>query len=273
MRLRSQFVSLDGSHPAPDPVPNTHLVSMRWTRLEADLIWKPDEPWDFELQVPYDIKVMRARYELPDGTPFDNPLGDLHHRDETLRGFGDLRILASRNAGEWRFSAGLSLPAGRIEPDPYELGDLGVRHQHILFGSGTFDPVLRVSWMHEFSPVVSADVAAAAHLPMYENAHGYRAPRQVDVLLGPRFALGGSVTFSAKYALMYQSRATWDGDTDPNTGYVYQSLAVSLPFRLGNGWRLVPAYTRTLDLRILGSGDTFDLEWIVAVTLEIPLTD
>lgn len=67
-----------------------------------------------------------------------SPYGDIHHRAERFEGVGD---------GELGISfVGLTIPFGRTEPDPIERGRLGLKHEHIQFGSGTVGPKLSVQW-------------------------------------------------------------------------------------------------------------------------------
>src|SRR5258706_4887615 len=202
---------MDGSHPDSDPVPNTHIVKIDWLRTSLDGILPFGEGFEAELFAPYDVKRERVRYELPDGTPFDNPEGDLHHRNETLEGPGDLELIAHYRTGGWRFSAGWSIPTGKTEPNPYVLGDLGLKHEHIQFGSGTFDPLLRVAYLAELGPA-EFNVAIGTRLPFYDNPHGYQAARVLDVMAGPIVKVADGLSFTLSYTASYQTRAHWDGE-------------------------------------------------------------
>ena len=271
MRLRSQFATLDGSHPDPDPVPNTHIVSMDWSRIELDVMVPIGESSELEFQLPYDVKDIEAKYELPDGTEFDNPVGDLHHRTERLEGPADFKVYCNFTVGEWRLSGGLNLPVGETVENPYLLGDLGLNHQHVQFGTGTFDPLARLSRLVHVVEGVAANFSAGAQIPLMENRHGYQAPPVYDFAAGPRFALNGFLNASLSYSVLYQGRGYWDGDPDPNTGYVIQAIHLSLPIRIEPGIYLVPNVYRALHVKTRDEGDTFELEWIVGLSMEIPL--
>lgn len=270
IHLRTQFATLEGSHPDVDPAPNTHIVTLDWTRFEVAVKLPLSEWSEMELQIPYDIKDMEARYELPDGTPFDNPVGDLHHRTEKLEGVSDFKLYWNFAIDGWRLSAGLNLPVGRIEENPYLLGDAGIAHQHVQFGTGTCDPLLRVSKMMHVADGIDITFGAGAQVPLVENRHSYRGPALIDVAAGPRVAIADWLALSASYAVIYQGRAYWDGDPDPNTGYTIQGFQVSLPVRI-EGITITPNVYRALSVRTRDDGDTFELDWIVGLSIEVPL--
>jgi hypothetical protein len=274
-RIGVQWARLDGSHPDPSPVPNEHIVSLDWVRVLMAIGVPLGGPWDAGVELPYDIKRVRVRYELPDGTPFDNPLGDLHHRDETLEGVGDLTLLLNLRgrdlllAGDFGHAGlGFTLPTGRTEEDPYALAALGFRHQHIQFGTGTVDPVLRLDYAWQ-SGAFGADVSFSLRLPFYENAETYEGASQADLALGPRVAILPWLSASLHYTVGYQTRAFWDGVKDPNTGYAMHSLALTLPIRLSPQVAIMPTVVRVLSIDTRGSGDTFEMDWSVTVSVDV----
>lgn len=231
-------------------------------------------PWDVEAELPYDVKDVEVHYELPGGAEFDNPQGDLHHRTETLEGVGDLRLLLNWRgrpgvfAGDFlRLGAGFTLPFGRIEEDPYALGSQGVRHQHIQFGTGTVDVLFRADAL-----VTSGDVGFAASFglrsSLYENREEYRAPTELDASIGPSWRALDGLSLSLRYSALYQTRGTWDGKSDPNTGYLQQGLGVSAGIRLGKGLTLIPSLSRTISIDTRGDADTFEMDWLAGLTLE-----
>jgi len=73
---------------------------------------------------------------------------------------------------------GLSVPLGRTEEDPFALGDVGLRHQHIRLGTGTFDPLLLLEASTALRSV-SLDAFAQGQVSLYENTDGYRAPTRL----------------------------------------------------------------------------------------------
>jgi hypothetical protein len=270
VQLRTQFAALEGSHPDADPVPNTHIVTMDWTRVELDLKLPLSKVTEMELQIPYDTKDMVARYELPDGTEFDNPQGDLHHRTEKLEGFADFRLYWHFRFGDLRLSAGINLPVGDTVEDPFTLGDLGLNHQHVQFGTGTCDPLARIGYIARLSESFDVRFSGGAHVPLVENSHGFQAPPMFDFAAGPRFAVTDWLSFQASYSILYQGRGYWDGVADPNTGYTMQGVQASMPMAAWGAF-LVPHVYRAIDVTVRDEGDTFKLDWIVGVSLEFVL--
>src|SRR5262245_52415444 len=104
---------MDGSHPSDSPVPNEHVVTVEWWRTTLDVIGPLGKGFEGELLIPYDWKSVRARYRLPDGTFFNNPEGDAHHKTEVLQSIGDCELTAHYHWDDFRFTAGTSIPTGR----------------------------------------------------------------------------------------------------------------------------------------------------------------
>ena len=132
-----------------------------------------------ELQFPFRVVGTTIQYTTPDGQPYVPADPGVHHRDETLAGIGDPWLLGRWGARLGDFllvlRAGVSLPLGRTQPNPFLLGDVGIRHQHIQFGTGTFDPVAGFQLAR---PIGSVQLAAYAQgqASLYQNTHGFRAP-------------------------------------------------------------------------------------------------
>jgi len=131
-----------------------------------------------EVVVPVRHVVSRVRFLDAQRLPLERPEGDIHHRDETLFGIADpwLTVNAGVPVGTWTIAgrAGVTLPLGRTEPDPFALGDAGLPHQHIQFGTGTWDPILGAAAGRRFGEAAFT-LSAVTRLVFGENGHGYRA--------------------------------------------------------------------------------------------------
>jgi hypothetical protein len=206
------------------------------------------------LRLPYDVKAMRVAYTTLDGAPFTPPYGDIHHRSETLRGIGDPSLLLDVQRGPTIFTAGFSLPFGRIERDPIALGSRGLTHEHMQFGSGTVQPIVGVQWSGS-----RWSASAEGRLALYENREGFRAPHSLVWAVGPTLP-AGRVSIAAALNGQYQSRAYWSGAPDENSGFHNGGLRVQIavPWR---GAILAPFVNRELWSRSLDNEESFRGGW------------
>ncbi|ATB33734.1 hypothetical protein [Melittangium boletus] len=196
------------------------------------------ERFGLEAQVPLRITRTTVLFRRLDGTVFAPDYVNIHHRNETLMGIGDPWV---SGRGAWAPGgvaivgrAGVSLPLGRTEANPFALGQQGLTHQHIQFGTGTFNPVL------------SLDVAKSlgrfrlqgygqAQLFLYRNRHGYQA--------GNRFAAGTSVDTAVVRRLrvalgvdvLNEQPERWDGEVqqDGNVGRTDVLAGATVLYPLG----------------------------------------
>jgi hypothetical protein len=147
----------------------------------------------------------------------------VHHRDETLAGIADPWLLGrwGRRLGDFLLvlRAGVSLPLGRTVPNPFALGDLGLRHQHIQFGTGTFDPVVGFQLSRAIG---TAQLAAygQGQASLYENRHGFRGPARLFGGVQGTHRLFGTLTGGLGVDVLYEGAERWDGliQQDGNLG-------------------------------------------------------
>lgn len=223
------------------------------TRLAAEL---GVTPWlAAGLVLPLRVFDTSIRYLDASGeeVQIENPF--IHHHDETLVGLGDPWLYArtSRRAGGFMLGArlGVSLPLGRTEEDPFELGDMGLAHEHSQFGSGTLQPLLGVEAARTFGSV-RAEVFGLTLQSLYENKHGYYA--------GDRYAGGAGVAsslgttkwrFRTTVEIQHETAERWNGivrTDEGNTGRTDVLAGAEVMFRLTDDWHAgvsvkVPVYT------------------------------
>lgn len=204
---------------ACDEVPvqrlHEHRVVAVPVELRATGSYAANQTFGVELEAPLRVVDMSASYQTPDGQPYEPLDAGVHHRDETLVGLGDLEVRGRVTAplGQWWLSTrlGVALPTGRTEQDPFALGDLGREHQHVQFGTGTFDPVASFDLVRGL-PRAQLAAYGMGRVSPYENRHGYRAgPRgTLGVAAGPKLRRGVMLTGLAELAV--EGPEQWSGE-------------------------------------------------------------
>jgi hypothetical protein len=209
-----------------------------------------------ELMVPFRTSTTHVRFEDAERRPFTPAEGDLHHRDETVAGAGDpwLMVHAARPGATWTTAArvGVSVPLGETVPNPFALGREGLPHQHVQFGTGTWDPLLGLAAGRRFGRV-TLSFSGLARIALYENEHGYRA--------GNRYLLGAMAerpawgAWRAGAALEWAREETerWNGRVEVEEGNLGRTdllvtLAVLRPLPGLGAFRIavsVPLVSRT----------------------------
>lgn len=244
------------------PVPlYRHEVSLDFARVELELQYGLSETTDLALRVPWDRKTQHASIASIEPATADQQAAmqrnsDLHHRDGTFEGISDLQLLARRRFGNLRVGAGFTLPTGHTVENPYLLGDQGIEHVHIQFGTGTFDPLLEASYTHPLPGHFSSSAFAAARLPLYENGRTFQAPKEGTLALALSHRTTDRLSLRVEAGGYAQGYGRWDGLRDENTGLVSTSIAAGATVRL-------PAMTVSADIRhplsqrTLEEGDAF----------------
>lgn len=268
---------LDGCTAVPVQPAHVHDQFILPLELRATLDWGVADWLGLELQVPLRLVYTTIDYRTPDGRPYEPLDGDVHHRDETLVGLGD-PVLSARFGGvvgdAWWVVArvGTSLPLGRTEPDPFEAGDEGRRHQHVQFGTGTFDPLAGLEVARGFGRL---QLAAYGHaqVPLYENEHGFRAGVRSLVGLQGGWRAGERLVLQTAAEWFREGPETWGGEVrqDGLLGRQEVLLGVGTAFSFGTG----PQYTALVRVPvyrdILKGSDTErgDLTAPVSLTLGV----
>jgi hypothetical protein len=211
--------------------------------------------------------VSRIRFEDLDGRPIEVPGGDIHHRNETLTGPGDpwLTAVLGRSVGRWSAAvrAGVTVPLGKTEENPFALGRRGLPHQHIQFGTGTWDPLAGAAIGRKFGEVVGT-AGVLARLPVTTNDHGYRAGRRVQAFLAGDRRLAGAWRAQAGLDYARETAETWDGIVEEEGNLGRSDLLLSAGVaRLIGGRALV--FTVKVPLRTRARAAQVDYPAIVSV--------
>ena len=276
-----------GLSPAGDVVQvplHRHRVSLDVLRFQLDIAYRLAANWDIALSLPYDIKDQDAFVdELAPVTLGERGAilrnQDIHHRDEVYRGFADARLMVShslsnllRDTDRLMVSVGTSIPIGATEADPYRLGDAGIKHLHIQFGTGTFDPLAALHYETMLSDGLSLNASIHGQFPVYENGKTYRGSVEVTETVGIRYQLADWLALQASHLGLFQSYAHWDGMRDINSGLIFNALqiGVSPDSRFGVPIRLnatLPIQSRVLS----DEGDAFEVGPLLSMTVSYHL--
>jgi hypothetical protein len=90
------------------------------------------------------------------------------------------------------------------------LGRRGVPHEHIQFGTGTWDPLVGAA-MATRAGSVHLQASAWARVVLLTNAHGYRAGDRFTLLTSAARPVAPAWTASAGLQLARENAERWDG--------------------------------------------------------------
>jgi hypothetical protein len=216
------------------------------------------ESWGVEAQVPFRVTRTSIRYATLDGRAFTPLDPDVHHRNETVAGFGDPWLLGRFGVSRGKLTltarAGLSLPLGRTEEDPFALGAAGQPHQHIQLGNGTFDPIVALDASRSMGRWQITGYGQA-QLTLYEGRRGFRAGNRFVTGFQGGARLGEMLAGALGLDLLYDGPERWGGtiQQDGNLGRTELLAGASLTYPFGA--TVVSALVRVPVYRDIVSGD------------------
>ncbi|HRJ30995.1 MAG TPA: hypothetical protein PLV21_03475 [Cyclobacteriaceae bacterium] len=250
---------------------HNHIVSLDFYRFETSLEYTFATNWTIWARIPYDIKAQTATVD------FVEPVSDyeresvirnrdIHHRNETYTGLSDLRFLIAHRfngflgaSGRLDVAVGSSLPIGKTEDDPLAAKAEGVKHLHIQFGTGTFDPLFELHYATNITDRWSLALFTMNKFPFYRNNQDYLGPVETTSGLSGAYAFSNWFSLRGTLANFSQSQAEWKGVKDPNSGLISFNGTVSSTFRLRNGLTVTPGYRFPVyQQTISGEGDVFE---------------
>ena len=191
-----------------------------------------------ELQLPFKVTHTTVQYRRPDGTIFVPDYEDIHHRNETLFGVGD-PWLSARTA--WVVGpviiggrVGLTLPVGKTEEDPFALGRAGLAHQHIQFGTGTFNPILGLEVRVPIGKY-SLQAYGQAQVVLKESLQRFQAGNRYSAGLSGEGPIAGQFRASVGADVVNEQPERWFGsvEQDGNLGRTDVLVGGSLSYLLG----------------------------------------
>jgi hypothetical protein len=238
-----------------DEPPQYHDQRFFLAELRATLELGLTDRASVQLQLPLRLTRTTIALRREDGTPFEPDYENIHHRDETLFGPGDPwlsgRLFATLAGTDLAARAGLTLPLGRTEPDPFALGDAGLAHQHVQLGTGTVDPLLGLDAARRLGRVDLRGYSQA-RLTLYRNRAGYQAGHQLQAGLEGGLALEGGPRLALAVDVAHERPERWGGVVrqDGNLGRTDVLVGAGVRFALGETTvaldAKVPVYQRFL---------------------------
>ena len=238
--LETKGIFLDGNgKPTVKTVPlHRHHVTLNIYRVDLGLKYYFGPRFVLELNIPYEVKAQEATIEKIEAVTDEQWQAILrnrhnHHRSETYTGPTDLDVLIGHHLhGIFRKSdfllgrIGTTIPTGKTEEDPWKLGDAGLKHLHIQFGTGTFNPIADLHYSLPLYNGLGANMSIRTKLPFYQNSKTYRGSREITYTAGLNYRLNKWFLFQASYLGFYQHYAYWDGELDFNTGLRYSMASL-----------------------------------------------
>ncbi len=179
--------------------------------------------WGLQLQLPAKVVGTWITYRRLDGSAFVPDYPTIHHRDETLAGIGDpwLQLRTATTAGRWLLVArtGVSIPLGGTVADPFALGRAGQVHQHIQFGTGTWNPLAAIELATAEGRASLAAYAQVQWVP-YANSHGFRAGNRLGAGLSGGWQWSPALRCALAGDVVHEQAERWGGviQQDGNLG-------------------------------------------------------
>ena len=217
-----------------------HRVRLSTYRMDIGLHYLLNDQWTLQANIPYAVKDQDASIEWIDPVTSEDEQAilrsrDIHHRDETYTGLSDSDLfLGYKMSGLFKgrdllfARLGTTIPTGRTEENPWKLGDAGIEHLHIQFGTGTFNPIVNLRYTLPVYRGLTVTASGRGMFPFYENSKTYRGPVELSYTAGFMYRLFDWLSFSGNYLGFYQTAAIWDGERDINTGLRYSMAALGM---------------------------------------------
>lgn len=252
--------------------------------------------WTMDLNLYTQLGItswMNVRFQFPlrfvqVTAEFTNDIGQrldgyqsIHHRNEILVGPGDpeLRVgfqpFRVSRTQRWllELGTGLTFPLGRTEPDPYAAGSQGKEHQHIMFGSGTFDPMayLFVGYLH---PTLQVYANLNLRAALYPNVHQFQEGIRFQGGLALETSFGlRTWSFLFQATVLVRRPGFWSGapDKDPGSGRVDLLLTAGVFWRPTMQWQVAFQISKPINLALDGAeehGNGYSHPFILGLGLD-----
>lgn len=253
------------SHDADEPPVASHHTTLWLGELRVYAEYGLFDSLAVQAMFPLRLIDTRTRFADDLGRTVLDP-GNIHHRDEVLFGPGDPQLLlhGARLFAPVSLGArlGVSLPLGNVNENPYR----PVPHQHLQFGTGSFDPLLSIDASVRAGPL-GLSAFGFAQVPLYAGRQGYQAGTRLTAGFTVSAPLGDGV-LRASVLGFNEWAERWDGVVPPEDGNqgrtdLYLGAGVTMPF--AEDW------TVSFDLRGRAWGQAKNAQLELPLVLEVSL--
>ena len=226
-----------------------HVLDTMVMNAELDVSLTLTSRLELAISLPFRQTTADAEFLDEDGDSIPG-FESIHHRDEVLRGLGDVglktryRLVAPTTERSLflDLTFGLTLPTGGIEDDPFELGAEGKEHQHVFYGTGTFDPSAAIGIGYHLKAVtLSGNMLWRGAL--YQNERDYQGPKVLVTRGSAEFSLGENWRARLGAEVYKEWPAKWSGTNARNSG------RLDLTPLVGVNWSPLPALNSYLLLK------------------------
>lgn len=206
----------------------------------------------------------------------------IHHRNENVSGVGDVGIstrvrlwpggrgLVGAEAdgstpSRWLLDlvVGVTAPTGGVEDDPFARGELGLEHQHVFFGSGTWNPLLQAE-AHRRGRLASFYGWLGGSTALTENNRGYRRGFSGSTGLGLSSNFGFTrISFQGQVEVEHSEPSRWQSRAARNSGRTDLVVALGSAYQLRDDW-IVRAQLR-LPENVSSSSGTLEPDVVILV--------
>jgi len=175
--------------------------------------------------VPVGVTTVEAGFKDIDGQLFED-FSSIHHRTETVIGVADIHLgvnLYPLPQDLWKntdleVGLGATLPTGSVEPDPFVKGAQGLTHQHMFYGTGTVNPLIRVILKQQLGKGMAVAWGQGI-FSLYRGKHDYRGSSVVAGGIGGSYpVLIDRLSVSLQHEVFYESAARWGDNVARNSG-------------------------------------------------------
>ena len=226
-----------------DEPPQQHHTTLYLTDIRVIAEYGLVKNLAVQAMLPFRVVGTRTTFSDLAGNPVTLDYSNIHHRNEVLVGLGDAQLFlhAATALGGFKLGGrfGVSVPFGRVSENPFRLGDMGLPHQHVQLGTGTFDPLLGLDVSRDFTRFALA-AFGFAQAPLYAGGTGYQAGTRLagGLVASSTFGLTRP-TFRLGVLALHEFAERWDGrvpEEDGNLGRtdLFVGLGVTVP--LASDW-------------------------------------